>query len=498
MQISTHLLSVNHLRLSLILAIGLAMTLAFVGCSNDRHPDLPVAPPSSGSLGNVSDAGDELDAELLDLLDSHAGGSGVDYFVLPLEQEFDKMPQDPQNPLTREKIQLGQMLYHETALGVSNIRSEGRETYSCASCHYGQARFSAYLPQGIAEGGEGFGEIGEGRTFQSQYNCNPDPPDCQPVRSPSVLNCAYQELMLWNGALGGVGDNLGTEDKWTPGTPLASNYLGLQGVETQAHGGLLAHRMVAVEASRINDIPRYQQMYSLAFPGDEAPINRLNTALAIAAFERTILASEAPFQKWLRGNKTSMTDEQKRGAILFFGKANCVACHTGPALNSMTFNALGMNDLDDSCDPRVNLTPFGGTIPEEVRKGRGGFTGRPDDMYKFKTPTLYNLADAPFYGHGSSFCAVYEVVTYMNNAAPQNPLVPPEYLAPEFMPLDLTSGEITDLIAFLEDALRDARLMRYVPLRIPSGNCFPVNDPLAQPDLNCPSLVSKNRIVKDN
>jgi cytochrome c peroxidase len=159
-----------------------------------------------------------------------------------------------------------------------------------------------------------------------------------------------------------------------------------------------------------SSIPRYQQIYSLAFPGDPAPINRLNTALAIAAFERTILASEAPFQKWLRGNKTSMTDEQKRGAIIFFGKANCVSCHTGPALNSMTFYALGMNDLDGSCDNRVNPTPFGGTIPEGVRKGRGGFTGHSEDMYKFKTPSLYNLADAPFYGHGSSFCTIYEVV----------------------------------------------------------------------------------------
>ncbi len=495
---SNHPLSANHFRVSLILAVSLTMAVAFVGCSNDRHPDFPTAPPGSASPGNLSSSGDQLDAELIELLDSHAGGGGLGFFILPREQEFDKIPQDPQNPLTREKIQLGQMLYHETALGVSNIRSEGYETYSCASCHYGQAGFSVYLPQGVSEGGEGFGEIGEDRTFQSQYDCLPDAPDCQPVRSPSVLNCAYQELMLWNGAFGGVGDNLGTEDKWTPGTPLESNFLGLHGVESQAHGGLLAHRMVAVEASRVTTIPRYQEMYSLAFPGDPAPINRLNTALAIAAFERTILASEAPFQKWLRGNKTSMTDEQKRGAMLFFGKANCVSCHSGPALNSMTFHALGMNDLDGSCDSRVNLTPFGGTIPEGVRKGRGGFTGQPGDMYKFKTPTLYNLADAPFYGHGSSFCAVYEVVVYMNNAVPQNPLVPPEYLSPEFAPLNLTSGEMTDLVAFLEDALRDARLMRYVPLRIPSGNCFPVNDPLAQPDLNCASLVNKNRIVKDD
>lgn len=89
-------------------------------------------------------------------------------------------------------------------------------------------------------------------------------------------------------------------------------------------------------------------------------------------------------------------------------------------------------------------------------------------------------------------------LAYLNSAVPQNPLVPQEYLAPEFVQLELGSGEITDLVAILDDALRDTRLIRYVPPRIPSGNCFPANDPLVQPDLNCAPLVNKNRIVKDN
>ena len=117
----------------------------------------------------------------------------------------------------------------------------------------------------------------------------------------------------------------------------------------------------------------------------------------------------------------------------------------------MTFHAMGMRDLDGAWDmSRVNLEPFGGTVPDNVRRGRGGFTGRPEDMYAFKTPQLYNLVDSPFLGHGSSFASVREVIEYKNAAVPENPLVPAGRTAAEFTPLGLTPAEITDLTAFVE------------------------------------------------
>jgi len=428
----------------------------------------------------------ELDTELDEILLVVSGGDGRSFFMLPSSNQFEAIPQDPKNQLTRHKARLGELLYHETALGVMNVRPEGRETYACASCHFAEAGFMANLPQGMGEGGWGFGVVGEARGFQPQYDSNPDMPDCQPIRTPTVLNSAYQELMLWNGQFGGIGDNLGTEDKWTAGTPLESNFLGMHGVETQAHGGLMAHRMKDVELSRIHSIARYRTMFRLAFPGDPTPINRLNVALAIAAYERTVLANDAPFQDWLRGKKNAMTQAGKRGAILFFGKAGCVSCHTGPALNSMTFYALGMNDLDGAWDmARVNLDPFGGTVPDATRKGRGGFTGRAEDEYKFKTPQLYNLVDSPFYGHGASFATVREVVEYKNAAIAQNAIVPTGQLASQFQELALSPREMVDLVAFLENALYDPRLLRYVPNKLPSGNCLPVNDEQARLDLGC-------------
>lgn len=472
---------------ALVLAAGLSDV---AGCDAPAltEPNLPEG--ARGAEGRTARKGGKpgLDRELTSLIASlPPGRHGLAYFRLPRNSsQLKRIPQDPKNPLTPAKVRLGQLLFHETALAVGNVHSAGRETYSCASCHHAQGGFTANLPQGIGEGGQGFGAAGEGRVLSPIYDSDPYVPDLQPIRTPAVLNGAYQELMLWNGQFGGVGDNLGTEDRWTPGTPLESNRLGLHGLETQAHAGLGVHRLLDIESSRVADIPRYRRLFRLAFPGQPEPINRLNAALATAAFERTIIASRAPFQRWLWGDKAAMTEREKRGAILFFGKAGCVRCHRGPALNSMTFHALGMKDLDGSHDAgRVDLRPFGGDVPEGTREGRGGFTGDPNDDFAFKTPQLYNLADSPFYGHGSSFSSVRQVIEYLDAAISENPRVPRERLSPYFRPLDLTPLEIEDLAAFLENALYDPRLERYVPRRLPSGNCTPANDEQARIDLGC-------------
>lgn len=181
-----------------------------------------------------------------------------------------------------------------------------------------------------------------------------------------------------------------------------------------------------------------------------------------------------------------MTDQQKRGAILFFGVARCVDCHTGPALNSMTFHALGMNDLDGSYDPsNVDLARFGGTVPANFRLGRGGFTGLASEHYQFKTPQLYNLKDSPFYGHGASFQTVREVIEYKNKAIRENLLVPKAKLAPKFRPRGLAPSQIDALDAFISDALYDAKLMRYFPVFVPTALCFPSNDAQSRIDLGC-------------
>ena len=173
-----------------------------------------------------------------------------------------------------------------------------------------------------------------------------------------------------------------------------------------------------------------------------------------------------------------MSDEEKRGAVLFFGEAGCVDCHSGPALNSMTFYALGFNDLDG---PGV----YGDHTAADANKGRGSFTKNAADDYKFKTPQLYNLTDSPHMGHGGTFKSVREVVEYLNMGVSQNANVPAGQLAAEFVPLGLTEQEVTELTAFLETGLHDPNLTRYVPSSLPSGLCFPVNDTQSQSELGC-------------
>ena len=238
-------------------------TLAWTaGCSGPASPD----PQSEATSATISFTKTRtIDGDLYDLLLSQSGGEGLAYFRLPDEGDLASIPQDPLNPLTREKVRLGRMLYHETALGVDNVLPSGAETYSCASCHHAQGGFMANLPQGMGEGGSGFGAAGESRTFMPAYDSDPHTPDCQPIRTPTAMNTAYQELMLWNGQFGGVGDNLGTEDRWTEGTPLESNRLGLHGLETQAHAGLVVHRMGHIELSRIGAIPHYRSLFRRAF-----------------------------------------------------------------------------------------------------------------------------------------------------------------------------------------------------------------------------------------
>lgn len=454
-----------------------AAALFVLAACSDRA-ETPVAPQFHRGGDDRAERDAQLDDELLELLEAQGG---LEAFRLPRSHQLGRIPQDPNNPLTGAKVRLGQLLYHETALAGNNVRPEGEQAFSCASCHFAQAGFQANLPQGIAEGGTGFGDAGEERVFDAAVY-DPTEPDVQPIRTPTAMNGAYQELMLWNGQFGGVGANLDHQDRWTPGTPLESNTLGLHGLETQAHAGLEVHRMGDVELSAIAEMPRYRAAFRKAFPGD-GQVNRLNAALAIAAFERTVLANRAPWQDWLRGKEKAMSREEKEGAILFFGEAGCSGCHSGPALNSMSFHALGMPDIDASVDPsRVNLAPFGGAVPAGVARGRGGFTGEPADDFTFKTPQLYNLTDSPFYGHGGSFSSVRDVVAYKNTGVPAK-AVPT--LSPAFVPLGLDDDEVDALTAFLENALHDDRLMRYVPRRLPSGNCTPVNDALAREDLEC-------------
>ena len=305
--------------------------------------------------------------------------------------------------------------------------------------------------------------------------------DIQPIRTPTAMHSAYNRTSLWNGQFGATGPNEGTEANWTAETPKETNLMGYEGTETQAIAGLKVHGMGANIGLIENSY--YSDLFDLAFPDFDISerYTRETMGLAIAAYERAILANKAPFQYWLKGENDALTESQKIGAMLFFGKAGCNDCHDGPALNSESFFALGMSDLDgEGFYDGFSEADIAGTA-----RGRGGFTGNPEDDYKFKTPQLYSIKEMNFLGHGATFTTVREIIEYKNAGVAQNAIVPETQLAAEFKPLGLTEEEIGQLTDFVENALNDDEILRYTPSSIASGNCFPNNDPLSQSDMGC-------------
>ena len=395
--------------------------------------------------------------------------------IQPLETDYNAIPSDINNPITEAKVKLGKLLYHETMIAKSAKMEDGMFTYSCASCHHADADFQSGLKQGIGDGGLGFGLQGEGRSKNPMY-ADVDL-DVQPIRTPTTLNVAFQEVMLWNGQFGATGPNEGTEAQWTIGTPKETNNLGFKGVEIQAIAGLDVHRLQIEEDDIINS--SYKVLFDDAFSEiqENERYTKLNAALAIAAYERTLLPNQSPVQRWLRGNNNAMEQDEIEGAKLFFSKAQCYTCHSGPGLNDMNFHALGMKDLEGA-----EITSI---VDEGTQKGRGGFTGNYEDDYKFKTPQLYNLKNAQFFGHGGSLESLKDVVEYKNAAISENAIVPQDKLSALFVPLGLTETEINQLTLFLEKSLYDDNLQRYVPESLPSGNCFPNADDMSSSDLGC-------------
>lgn len=420
----------------------------------------------------------QFDQDLKEALREASPNGETDYFLLPNDGDYSSLPQDPRNLISPAKVKLGKLLFHETALASLAEKIYLKGTYSCASCHHVAAGFQAGIIQGIGDGGQGFGIQGEGRKKHPLYTKTTI--DVQPLRTPSALNIAYQKNVLWNGQFGATGVNIGTEDKWETGTPLATNRLGYEGIETQAIAGLKVHRM-QIEGSDIMQAITYRTLCDESFaelPESER-YSREQAGRAIAAYERTLLANQANFQKWLRGDFQALNNSEKRGAILFFGKANCSTCHNGPALNDMNFHALGMGDLSES-NGAFMVDPN-----HKAHKGRASFTDKDEDLYRFKTPQLYNLIDSPHYGHGGTFNSIKAIVQYKNNGVAENPNVQSNQLSEYFKPLGLTEKEIDDITNFISTALYDPALSRYVPNDLPSGSCFPNNDFVSKSDLNC-------------
>ena len=250
----------------------------------------------------------------------------------------------------------------------------------------------------------------------------------------------------------------------------------------------------------LNASNAYRQLFGAVFPEVKAggPIDFFMFAKAIAEFEFQLVFANAPIDRFARGNTDAMTRSEKRGALLFFGKAGCVNCHAVAGSSNEMFSdfheyAIGVPQIAPAFGAGLNNFPFAGPNKDEDF-GREEFTGDAADRYKFRTAPLRNLAASPAFFHNGAYTRLDDAIRFhldvvkgarrydpVRAGVPADlaqrigPRVPVNQLDRSMQqPVRLTDREFKDLVAFVRDGLLDERvnaedLCKLVPSRVPSG-----------------------------
>ncbi|MCX8049258.1 MAG: cytochrome-c peroxidase [Methylohalobius sp.] len=344
--------------------------------------------------------------------------------TLPTPQDLLGLPRVPvpqDNPLTLEKAALGQKLFED-----KRFSADG--TISCAHCHRPDLAFQDGLPVSMGIKGQ-----------KGTRN------------APTVINAAYYTTQFWDGRRTSLEEQ--AKD------PL------LNPIEH----GLKSHDTV-VEVVRGD--PKYQAQFRQAFSLKPEQITIDHVAQAIASFERTLVAGNSPFDRYLYGgDKNALSPAAVRGLELFRGKGRCVSCHVIEQSTALftdnRFHNLG-----------VGFAKIGDRLPQVVsawRKakaegraadeavltqaelselGRFAVSGETSDIGAFKTSSLRNIALTAPYMHDGSLKTLEEVVNFYDQGGIDNPM-----LDSGIRPLGLTPQEKSDLVEFLK-SLTSSRFAR--------------------------------------
>lgn len=278
------------------------------------------------------------------------------------------------NPQSEAKIKLGMQLYFDPRLSIDN-------SISCASCHMPEHGWADNIP---------FSD-GVNRAFGNR-------------NAPTVLNSAYLPLQFWDGRA--------------------------KSLEEQAVGPIQnpveMNMPMNVALDRLKSISGYADQFKKVFGTGPTPDT---IGKAIASFERTVISTDSPYDKGLRGDAKAMGVAALRGQALFQGKAGCVACHSGPIFTDGTFHNIGIGFKDGK---------FSDT-------GRYGVTKDDKDMAAFKTPTLRSVALTGPYFHDGSAKTLEDALKVINAGGFANP-----HRDPLFGPRNLTPAELADVLEFLK------------------------------------------------
>jgi cytochrome c peroxidase len=252
---------------------------------------------------------------------------------------------------------------------------------------------------------------------------------------------------------------------------------------------------------RLNATPNYRNLFGKVFPEVSAgvPIDFSMIGRAVAAFEFTLVRADAPIDRYARGEHNAMTNSQKRGALVFFGKGNCIACHSVAGQSNEMFSDFKMHNIGvPQIAPafgvgRGNVIFDGQEENEDF--GLAQITGAKADRYKFRSSPLRNLTLQSVFFHNGAFTRLQDAIrhhldvqksarTYdparagvdvdlRNRLGPIEPIL--AKLDPLLAtPINLTTGEFGDLVAFVRDGLHDPKatpksLCGLIPKSVPSG-----------------------------
>ena len=332
------------------------------------------------------------------------------------------MPIPKDNPMTEANIALGKHLFFDARLS-------GDASISCADCHDPKLGW------------------GDGSDLSRGY-----PGTMHWRNSQTVVNSGY----LTKGWF------------WTSSAAT---------LEAQAHsaiaGALAGNLKKALAEERMKQVPEYVRLFKEVW--NAAP-NYDQALASIAAYERTIISDDSPFDRYMRGEKSALSEAAVRGMALFEGKAGCAACHSGPLLTDQKFYNIGLptnpaftETIQRQIAFRERMRSSGFEEKDYLHldrdPGRYRKTKKIEDIGKFRTPPLRYIKYTAPYMHNGVFFDLREVVEFYNKGGESEPF---GNKSEKIKPLGLTEAEITDLIAFL-DSLSGKELVVERPKSPPYG-----------------------------
>jgi cytochrome c peroxidase len=286
------------------------------------------------------------------------------------------LPVPKDNPMTAAKVELGRMIYFDKRLSKDG-------SISCATCHDPRTAWTEHRATSVG-------------IHQQAGQRN----------APTVINAAYLRSQFWDGRA----------------TSLEEQALGP--IENPMEMG---HALESC-AEDLNRIPQYRKRFEEVFG---TSVTAEGIARAIAAFERTVLSGNSPYDRYEAGDKKALTGAQQRGMEIFMNQGECSACHRPPLFTNGRFYNAGV-----------------GTDRKEPDQGRKAVTGKDGDFGRFRAPPLREVANTGPYFHDGSAERLEDAVRLMAGGGIDNPNLS-EFLK-SVREAKLTAKDIEDLVEFLK------------------------------------------------